>query len=195
MKDFWKTHQWPTGERRAHWHILVEGQSKVAEFAAAHAELIARFPQLTPVPVPWLHMTLLSIGSIDVPQMKEVAHAVSLGLRAASLDPFEIEVGPAQATREGITVAVYPEEELSSLFWTVRQATEEVLGKEVLPPAPARFWPHLSLAYSNADWDHDELSRALTRLRPAQAPMTVSQVHLVDQQQDWRIQDTPPEQP
>ncbi|MFF2062580.1 hypothetical protein ACFVWZ_12410 [Streptomyces sp. NPDC058200] len=37
-----------------------------------------------------------------------------------------------------------------------------------------------------AQWDHDELSRGLVKLRPPRARMTVVRAVLVDQAQAWR---------
>ncbi len=50
----------------------------------------------------------------------------------------------------------------------------------------ARFWPHLSLAYNGARWDHDEMSRALVKLRPPRPRVPVTRAVLVDQKQAWR---------
>ncbi|MFF9074644.1 hypothetical protein ACF1A9_20410 [Streptomyces sp. NPDC014872] len=37
-----------------------------------------------------------------------------------------------------------------------------------------------------AQWDHDELTRALVKLRPPRPRMTVARAVLVDQEQAWR---------
>ncbi|WP_043267211.1 2'-5' RNA ligase family protein [Streptomyces sp. CT34] len=185
MRDFWATHHWPAGERRAHWHLLFDDQPAMHSYARAHAELLSRHPELSPVPVEWLHSTLLSIGSLTPAQAAAVAAAGQSALRG--FDPFDIEIGPTQAIHNGVTLAIYPEDRISALFWGLRRATEGVVGPEAMPAAPDdSFWPHMSLAYSGAQWDHDELSRALTKLRPPRARMTVKRVFLVDQQQTWR---------
>lgn len=184
MRDFWKTHHWPEGERRAHWHVLFDDQPAVHDFAHAHADLLAQHPELHPVPVEWLHATLQSIG----PLTPDVADAVAAAARPAlaALEPFDIEIGPAQALHNGVVPAIHPEEGISELYWALRRATEDVVGAETMPAAPDRFWPHLSLAYSGAQWDHDGLSRALAQLRPPRPRMTVTRAVLVDQEQAWR---------
>ncbi|AJC54977.1 2'-5' RNA ligase family protein [Streptomyces sp. 769] len=185
MRDFWATHHWPAGERRAHWHLLFDDQPTVHSYARAHAEILGRHSELSPVPVEWLHSTLLSIGSLTPAQAAAVATAGQSALRG--FEPFDIEIGPAQTIHNGVVPAIYPEDRLSALFWTLRRATEGVVGPEVMPAAPDDgFWPHMSLAYSGAQWDHDELSLALTKLRPPRARMTVKRVFLVDQRQTWR---------
>ncbi|WP_414169148.1 2'-5' RNA ligase family protein [Streptoverticillium reticulum] len=184
MRDFWATHHWPEGERRAHWHLLFDDQPAVRDFARAHAEILSRHPELNPVPVEWLHSTLQSVGPLTPDQAAAIAAAARSVLRA--IEPFELEIGPAQAIHNGVVPAVYPEERISALFWALRRATESVIGAEAMPKAPEVFWPHMSLAYSGAEWDHDELSRALVKLRPSRARMRVTRAVLVDQQQTWR---------
>ncbi|MGP8298130.1 2'-5' RNA ligase family protein [Streptomyces inhibens] len=184
MRDFWETHHWPEGEQRAHWHVLFDDQPAVHNFARTHAEILSRHPELSPVPVQWLHSTLQSIGPLTPAQAGAVAAAGQAALR--DFEPFEVEIGPAQAIQNAVVPAIYPEDRISELFWTLRCATEGVVGPETMPKAPDVFWPHMSLAYSGARWDHDDLSRALVKLRPPRARMTVKRVFLVDQQQIWR---------
>ncbi|MFF3337820.1 2'-5' RNA ligase family protein [Streptomyces flavidovirens] len=185
MKDFWSSHQWPPSERRVHWHLLFQGEPDVHRFAHAHADLLSRYPQLTHVPVEWLHATIQSIGPLTDEQSTAVAEAGRAVL--ADLQPFDIEIGPAHAIHNGVVVDLYPEENLSIVYWALRKATEGVVGPDALPPAPELFWPHLSLAYSNTRWSDDDLKRALAKeVRPSRARMTVERVVLVEQQQDWR---------
>ncbi|WP_405749405.1 2'-5' RNA ligase family protein [Streptomyces sp. NBC_01411] len=183
MRDFWETHRWPEGERRAHWHLLFEDQPAVRDFARAHAEILSRYPELSPVPVEWLHATLQSIGPLSRAAAVAVVEAARSAL--AVIEPFEIEIGPAQAIHNGVVPAIYPEDRMSELFWTLRRATESVVGSEI-PKAPEVFWPHFSLAYSGAYWDHDELSREMTKLRPPRPWARVREAVLVDQVQGWR---------
>ncbi|MFD7919655.1 2'-5' RNA ligase family protein [Streptomyces sp. NPDC059740] len=184
MRDFWETHHWPEGERRAHWHLLFEDQPTVHDFVRSHAELLAEYPELSPVPVEWLHATLQSIGPLTPETATAVAEAARPAL--AGIEPFEIEIGPAQAIHNGVVPAIYPEDGISELYWALRRATESVVGAETMPKPPERFWPHLSLAYSGAQWNHDDLARALVRLRPPRPRMIVTRAVLVDQEQAWR---------
>jgi len=184
MQDFWETHHWPEGERRAHWHLLFEDQPAVHDFARAHAGLLTQHPQLTPVPTEWLHATLQSIGPLTPGQADAVAEAARPAL--AGLQPFGLEIGPAQAIYNGVVTAIYPEDRISELFWALRQATESAIGTDLIPKPPARYWPHMSLAYSNAHWNADELARSLVKVRPSRARITVTRAVLVDQQQIWR---------
>ncbi|MFD8609700.1 2'-5' RNA ligase family protein [Streptomyces sp. NPDC059631] len=184
MRDFWEAHHWPEGERRVHWHLLFEDQPAVHDFARAHAELLAQYTELSPVPVEWLHVTLQSVGPLTAETAAAVAEAARPAL--AGIEPFAIEIGPAQAIHNGVVTAIYPEDGISELYWALRRTTESVVGAETMPTAPERFWPHLSLAYSGARWDHDDLTRALVRLRPPRPWMTVTRAVLVDQEQAWR---------
>lgn len=184
MKDFWETHHWQRGERRAHWHVLFDDQPAVHAFVRSHAELLSHHRELTPVPTGWLHATIQSIGPLSPSQTDAIAAVAQVAVR--DIAPFKLEVGPAQAIHNGVVAALYPEEQISALYRTLRQATESVLGASVLPPADARFWPHMSLAYSNAHWDADDLAKAVVKLRPPRARMTVTRAVLVEQQQLWR---------
>ncbi|WP_327416418.1 2'-5' RNA ligase family protein [Streptomyces sp. NBC_01233] len=185
MRDFWETHHWPDGEHRAHWHLTFEGQDDVHRFVRDHRPLLDDYPQLTPVPVEWLHATLQSIGPFTPEQalaLSDAAHAAVGGMPA-----FDVEVGPAQAIHNGLVASLYPEEALSDLYGALRDATEGVLGAGALGSRPQRPWPHMSLAYSNCRWQDEDFRRTLVKdVRPKRARMTVAQVSLVDQQQDWR---------
>jgi len=185
MRDFWATHHWPQGERRAHWHLLFDGATDVHRLAAAHQPLLAQYPQLTPVPGPWLHATLFSIGPLDPEQAQAVGAA---GAKAtAHLEPFELEIGSPQSIHNGIICPLHPEEQLHRLYRALYDATAQVLGADAMPKVNDRTWGHLSLAYSNAAWDADALTRTLvTDLREPRAHMTVTHAVLVDQQQEWR---------
>jgi 2'-5' RNA ligase len=185
MKDFWDTHHWPKGERRVHWHLLFDGATDVHRLAAAHHDLLAQHEQLTPVPEQWLHATLLSIGPLEPEQAQAVGAA---GQRAvAGLEPFELEIGTPQAIHNGIVALLHPEDQLHQLYRALHGATTEVLGADAVPTVNQRTWGHVSLAYSNAVWDADALTRTLVKdLREPRARMTVNRAVLVDQQQDWR---------
>ncbi|MFI7104125.1 2'-5' RNA ligase family protein [Streptomyces sp. NPDC050161] len=184
MRDFWETHRWPPGERRAHWHILFTDEPAVHDYARAHAPLLDHHPELNPVPIEWLHATLQSIGPLSPAAATAVAEAARSAL--CETEPFEIEIGPAQAVRYGVVLALSPETAISQLFWTLRRATESVIGTKAMPPAPKVFRPHMALAYSGAQWDHDGLSHALVALRPPRPRITVTRVVLVHQAQTWR---------
>lgn len=184
MRDFWETHHWPEGERRPHWHVLFDDQPAVHDFARAHADLLTQHPELSPVPIEWLHATLQSVSPLSTEETNAVADTARLALR--EVQPFELEIGPAQAIHNGVIVAMDPEEQISELYWALRRATEEAIGADRMPGRPSRFWPHLSLAYSNAHWNADDLARALVKLRPPRARITVTRAVLVDQQQLWR---------
>lgn len=106
MRDFWETHHWPEGERRAHWHLLFEDQPAVHDFARAHAGLLAQHAELSPVPVEWLHATLQSVGPLTAETAAAVADAARLAL--VGIEPFEIEIGPAQAIHNGVVPADLP---------------------------------------------------------------------------------------
>jgi 2'-5' RNA ligase len=184
MRDFWAAHRWPAGEHHVHWHILFDDQPAVRDFARAHAEVLGNYPQLSPVPVEWLHSTLLLVGPLSPAQADELANAARPAV--SDIEPFELEVGPAQALPNGVIPAIYPEDRISDLVRALRQVTERTIGANRMPASPERFWPRLSLAYSGARWDHDDLSQDLLELRPLRARMTVRRVVLVDQQQAWR---------
>lgn len=50
------------GTRQLAWHLTFEGQSEFHRLAHEVQFGLAGFPALDPVPLPWLHLTLASIG-------------------------------------------------------------------------------------------------------------------------------------
>lgn len=187
MKDFWKAHEWPAGERRLHWLVVFDHQPRVHECHAAHAPVLERFRRLVdPVPVEWLHMTLQSLCPTTAATPGERERLLTATReRLADLAPPRVQLGPPRIDGGAVTWAVYPEDELATLQERVRGAALDVLGPTRVAPQRSRWWPHVTLAYGAAeDPADDDLAAALARARLPRAEVTVAEVTLVDEQQD-----------
>lgn len=188
MKDFWREHAWPEGQRRFHWLVVFDDGHPVRACYAAHAPVLRRFPAVADlVPVEWLHMTIQSLCPTTEAGPDELARLAALVRdRIADTAPPRVQVGPARLDGAAVTWAVYPEEELAEIQDRVRRASIEVLGEHRVWPRARHWWPHITLAYGAADQPADDLAAALVRARLPRVDVTVPELALVDEEQDLR---------
>lgn len=188
MRDFWREHAWPEGQRRFHWLVVFDGDHPVHACHAAHAPVLRRFPEVADlVPVEWLHMTIQSLCPTTDTGPDELARLVAaVRDRLADTSPPRVQVGPARLDGAAVTWAVYPEEELAGVQDRVRRASIDVLGDGRVWPQARRWWPHITLAYGAADQPADDLAGALVRGRLPRVDIIVTELALVDEEQDLR---------
>lgn len=186
MKEFWRSHEWPAGERRYHWLVVFDDQPEVHECHAAHVPVLARFEGLIdPVPPEWLHLTLQSLCPTTAATGDELtALRAAVARRLADLPPPRVQLGPPRIDGAAVTWAVYPEQELARVQQRVREASLDVLGADRVAAQRGVWWPHVTLGYGARDDPADDLAGALVRARLPRVEVTVGAVTLVDQEQD-----------
>lgn len=186
MKDFWRAHAWPAGQRRFHWLVVFDDDHPVHACYAAHVPVLRRFPHLADlVPAQWLHMTIQSLCPTTDTGPEEMARVAAVVRdRLADTAPPRVQLGPARLDGGAVTWAVYPEEELAAIQDEVRRASIEVLGDDRVWPQARHWWPHITLAYGAADGPADDLAGALARSRLPRVDTTITELALVDEEQD-----------
>ena len=113
---------------------------------AEYRELTAR-PGLTPVPGPWMHITVLHAPPVTRLTAQQAAQMAALVAdECASLAPFAAAISPAEAWHTGIVCAVRPGPPLRSL-WQVTASAAQVTGG-ARETRLAVYYPHLTVAYT-----------------------------------------------
>lgn len=173
---------WQGGGPFPHALVLLSEYPEFCEYARAHHELLSEYgDKLGVIPEQWLHSTVQGIHhAIDDGQLDKLRGALRDEL--ASIEPFQVQLGPVWPGVTALTVAVYPEDGMAALNDHVRTAMEKVPGIS-LRAREARFWAHASVAYARADFPDRDLNRALRALRPPRVDITIDRVHLVNQYQ------------
>lgn len=172
--------EWPDGGPYPHVLVIPRSPEWTA-FVNAHKPVLRPFVEdkrLGAVPSASTHLTIQGVfGSVTPADMDQITttvrHAVS------DLEPFDMQLGPAQVGRSGITVAVWPEGPIDKLYGRVRDGLEAVHGLPDLRPRADRFWPHISLAYGLTPFHSDDLIAEVRDLRPERVSVTVAEVAVV----------------
>ena len=165
-------------------HVLILPHTTgYEEFWTAHQPVLEPYEKcVVAMPFQWTHVTVEAVRH-QVSDATMDDFAVALADEMKQVDPFELQLGPTWTGRSGITVAVYPEGEITSVYDQTRAAMGRVPGVQIAP-RPERFWPHSSLGYCIKPFDSSGLNACLYRdLRPPRVDMIVDRVHLVQQWQ------------
>jgi hypothetical protein len=187
MKPFLFRHAegpWPTGADVTLLHVYVQVQAdrdrELCALVNNANEALQDFP-LTPVQLPWLHITLDQITDrqaalITKGEREDLVVALTEAL--ADYAPFEVMVGSLLSYHSGVIADLHPDEQLAGLHRAVRGAIRSVRGDEAV-----RYpWglQHLTISYAREEASSDDVQRILRRVRPSHAPLHVESVHLVD---------------
>jgi 2'-5' RNA ligase len=186
MRNFWRTHTWPESERRLHLLVVFGGDKKVRDCYKEHVPLLGQYRHLLDiVPPEWLHMTVQSLCPITSAAAEELDELVrAVRDEVLEVTPPIVQLGPARTDGGAVTWAVYPETGLVDIHARVRKASLETLGNERVSDQRNRWWPHVTLAYGAVDEPADDLDAALARAGLPRVGATISELALVDQEQD-----------
>ncbi|MFF1712208.1 2'-5' RNA ligase family protein [Streptomyces sp. NPDC058268] len=176
---------------------LPQHEAPVMEYFRRLRAIVERYPDvIAPIADEDLHLTVQSVkqhnregARVDGEQLARAAAAVQRELE--SLEPFEIEIGPARASGSAGIVEIWPETGLADLNRRVRAG---LLAEDMsLPPEETHFWPHMSCGYGAQDSTSAELAARSDQfasevgkgIRPAiRARAMVSSVWLVWERQE-----------
>lgn len=117
-----------------------------------------------------------------MPRQAQQELIAKLAATFAATPSFTTQVGSVLAYATGIVADVHEDAPFEDLVGRARTAAAAVCGTAAVSydTLPA----HLALAYARDEQDSDPVARALRRVRPSHATMTVDAVHLVEVEQD-----------
>ena len=184
MKPFVFKHAdgpWEPGASLLHVYVPVsQCDRELTTLVTTANEALRDFP-VTPVDLPWLHITLDQITDQPadrIPQAERDELVAALTQRLADIPPFEMMVGSLLAYVSGVIADLYPDESLTELHHVVRGAIRDIRGESAIQYP----WgiEHLTISYAREEASSDDAQRILRRVRPSHAPLHIDAVHLVD---------------
>ncbi|MFD4561237.1 2'-5' RNA ligase family protein [Streptomyces sp. NPDC058469] len=133
------------------------------------------------VPDDLVHITVetdASAPSTDISPAERTRLIAALKARLTRFEPITVLCGSPLANRTGAVLDTHPDQGLVALRNLVRAALWEVHDTSAIAHGGGRG--HASLGYAYDGADSDPLQSALRRISPSHAPLTVSQLHLLD---------------
>jgi hypothetical protein len=179
---------WPSGRRVLHLYLLpdLDRDHELATLITGCRDVFTKFAAIDrPIPDEWLHITVQAIdlaGVEPVPPHAQRELVSELAAAFATAPAFTTQVGSVLGYGSGVVADLHDDAPLEDLIGRARTAIAAVCGDDAIAhdARPA----HLALAYAHGEQDTDPVARALRRVRPSHAQMTVAAVHLVDVEQD-----------
>ncbi|MEU7524453.1 2'-5' RNA ligase family protein [Saccharothrix sp. NPDC042600] len=186
MRDHWWWRPgWRAGRSFYTWHVTFADQAGAQRLVVAYAPVLAALPQLDPIPVRWLHLTLQGIGFTDEVDRQDVERIVEAARkRCAELEPITAVIGPAHVDPETVQMPVRPLEPLADLRLAIRAAIGDVWGADNVPEPEAGFRAHVTLGYSNTAGPMGPIRQALDAEAEHTAEVVISSVSLIDLNRD-----------
>lgn len=173
---------WPDGLSVLHVYLLPDlaTNPELAQLVTACRQAMRPYPILMQNDQQ-LHITLemvadTSSAAIGPAERENLTEALRKHL--ASVPPLRVMAGSPIANKAGAVLDLSPDEPLMDLTDRVREAITETRGPEAIQHPNGR--PHMSLGYSWDVSDSDPLQSALRSISPSHAPVTVTDVHLLD---------------
>jgi hypothetical protein len=192
MRDFTAVHDhwwwrpgWGLGRRSYTFHFTFGLQPAVQGLGAEARDRLRGFPALDLVPGQWLHLTTQGIGFADEVSDEDLA-AITAAARGRLLvvRPAEVTLSPPATGSEGVLSLVGPDGALDPARTALRTAIGDVRGTDSVPEG-AKWSPHVSFAYANADADGAPFSAALAGLAPV--TFTAATAELIRLGRDRRV--------
>jgi len=167
LSDHWTWRpDWAADRACLLWYLTFTEEPALAELVETARSRLSSVPAVDPVPSPWLHLTLDDVGfedEVSAEQQRDVVAAVVDAVAERPLPPLEL--GPVTTMVDALVLEAAPGPELLSLRDLLRSCTDEVLPGAT--SALDAFWPHVTLAYSNAPVGRAALLSALEDLEDA----------------------------
>lgn len=187
MHDHWRRPGWTTGRRSYHWLLTAPSDAEDVRRIAAACQAGIAGPDLDPVPLDALHVTVGRIGFTDEVTIETAAAVAAEAVKeCADLGPIELLVGPLAGSRGAVRFSLSPWHPLIAIHQRLTTATWRVLrGQSVMNTD--RFRPHLSIAYANSTFPTSSLIASVDRLRTVPpVTMTLDSVALVELRREER---------
>ncbi|WP_018687095.1 2'-5' RNA ligase family protein [Actinokineospora enzanensis] len=142
----------------------------------AYAPVLTNSPALTPVPVDWLHATLVKIRS-TIPLHARDELVAALTATAGTQPVMTMTAGPAMASRSAIVLDLVPDH-----LWNQVRAALAATVETVLGPGSTSLGerPHITLAYGRAEADSGHLQSRLRQLTDHRVELHIDSAHLVE---------------
>lgn len=184
MKAFtpaFRGQDWQSGAGALHLYVRPEpGDQEFHDLAAASRAVLGDYP-IWCVPDDLVHITVemdAAAPSDGISPAERTSLIAALKDRLTRIEPFTVLCGSPLANRTGAILDTYPDQGLVALRNLVRSSLRDVHDTSAIAHEGGRG--HASLGYAYDSADSDPLQSALRRISPSHAPLTVSNLHLLD---------------
>ena len=174
LTSHWSRSSWKPGERRLHWYVLPPEESWGR--AGSVQEAVAR-PELTAIPGPWLHCTIIALRDSSMVSPDQAAAVLESGRQAlADVPPFDTMSGRPSMWGEAVVFDLSPSAGLDLLHRRLTDVSEPLLPG----PRPTRFVPHITFSYVHAAAEGATTASAITDPALVLPPFRVREAWLLD---------------
>jgi len=192
-RDRWRDRpELEPGKGVIYWHMLFRDNPAVRATAREAQARLTVFRDLHMTPEEWLHATALVTGTTDDISSDQLDQMLSRAQKALSqVQPVSVALSRVLYHPEAIMLGFTPECVLDPIHEAVRQATLAVTGVAGGVTGPARWTPHVTIAYSTGRQPMAPIVAALGR-KVAGSRIAVSGVSLViqwgaERLWDWQV--------
>jgi 2'-5' RNA ligase len=191
MRDHWWWRPgWAPGARHLQWHLTFEGQEALARRVLDIQRTVAGIEVLEPVPVPWLHLTLVGLGNAACQSDDDVHAAItSAHRRLDGMPAMTLAFGRVVVFEESVVLAPDASQPLTDLHAALVDSLRDVADSA--PPAVV-FTPHLSVAYAKGVISIDAVTEAISRdagppVTSVRPTLSLVELERDCQQYRWRL--------
>ncbi|MCC9706111.1 MULTISPECIES: hypothetical protein [Streptomyces] len=194
MKPFiptFRNQPWESGVSVLHLYVVPDPavDTELFDLIAACRTTMQHYP-IWCLPDDLVHITIEMDAAAPSQEISAARRALLIselkaGLR--SFEPFTVLCGSPIAGRSGAVLDTHPDQGLTALQNLARAALWQVHDSPAIAHDGGRG--HASLGYAHGTADSDPLQSALRQIHPSHAPLTVSQLHLLDVR--WTAHPTP----
>jgi 2'-5' RNA ligase len=157
-----------------------------------YQQALESFPALTLIPRQWLHLTTQGIGFIDEISDEELNRLVgAIRGELSRLDAPQVTFHRPEIRLEAVCLRALPPEPLHTVRDAIRAGLQGTFGAdgllELRAPTRGAFWPHVSIAYANADAPAGPVAAALEGVETEPVKVTIDQVSLLTFHRDRQM--------
>lgn len=185
---WWWRPGWRIGQRGYTWHLTFAGEPELHRVAREYQAALAPLPQVDPVPIEWLHLTMQNVGfTSDVPPdgLTEILDAVRPRLTA--LPPATLTFGRPIVLPEAVALEPEPAAPVHALRGAIRAGMADCWGTDNVPDPDQGFRAHLSVGYINRSGPAEPIVQAVHAVETEPAAITVNRASLIELHRDHRI--------
>lgn len=177
LGSHWDRPGWNRHRRSYHWLLTFEHVSELQGLAARAQEPFGDLPKFDLVPLDALHLTIRRVAFTDeLPLSRLPALVAIVRQRCQGVAPFLLRVGRLAGFTGAIRFTALPVAPVIAVRAVVTMQTTTTDTRGDAPSCTSeKFWPHISIAYSNTTKPAAPIAtriEVLRRLPPTEVPAT-----------------------
>ncbi len=185
---WWWRPGWEVGQRGYAWHLTFAGQTELHRLAMDYQAALAALPQVDPVPVEWLHLTMQGMGfTSDVSESEHHQLVEAVRPRLAAISAPTLTFSRSVLLPEAVALIPEPAEPVHAIRGAIRAGVAAVWGEDRVPDPDQGFRAHLSVGYVNAPGPAEPILTAMHSVSSAPAIVPIRAASLIELHRDHRV--------